>query len=214
MKKSKDRQLSFITYEVSQKIKKDDPLKLIFESIDWSFIYPIIKDKYATGRELVYDPVSLFKAQLLIWLGEVKSNRRLAESLQFDSRFCFLCGFDNFLKTPAHSTFSYFRKRIGRDIYYKILHRLIAQTVVAATINKINISGNVVHIIICSNNGKKKSCNCSGSRCKYNKKQKSSKVKTNIKLITKNFVALGYKAKMVIDASTQLPVEVILTPKE
>jgi hypothetical protein len=65
-----------------------------------------------------------------------------------------------------------------------------------------------------SNNGKKKSCNCSGSRCKYNKKQKSSKVKTNIKLITKNFVALGYKAKMVIDASTQLPVEVILTPKE
>ena len=148
MKKVKGRQLSFIIYEASQKIKKDDPLKIIFESIDWSFIYPIIKDKYATGRELVYDPVSLFKAQLLIWLGEVKSNRRLAESLQFDSRFCVFCGFDNFLKTPAHSTFSYFRKRIGKDIYYKILHRLIAQTVVAAVINKINISSNTVHIII------------------------------------------------------------------
>jgi len=139
MKKVKGRQLSFITYEASQKIKKDDPLKIIFESINWSFIHPIIKDKYTTGRELVYDPVALFKAQLLIWLGEVKSNRGLAESLQFDSRFCVLCGFDNFLKTPAHSTFSYFRKRIGKDIYYKILHRIIAQTVVAATINKINV---------------------------------------------------------------------------
>ena len=213
MKKIKSRQLSFITYEASQKIKKDDPLKIIFESIDWSFIYPIIKDKYVTGRELVYDPLSLFKAQLLIWLGEAKSNRRLAESLQFDSRFCVLCGFDNFLKTPAHSTFSYFRKRIGKDIYYKILHRLIAQTVVAATINKINISSNIVHIIINSNNGKKKSCNCSGSRCKYNKRQKNSKDETNIKLITKNFVALGFKAKMVIDARTKLPLEVILTPK-
>jgi len=158
--------------------------------------------------------VSLFKAQLLIWLGEVKSNRRLAESLQFDSRFCVLCGFNNFLKTPAHSTFSCFRKRIGKDIYYKILHRLIAQTVVAATINKINISSNIVHIIIHSNNGKKKSCNCSGSRCKYNKKQKHSKDETNVKLITKNFVALGFKAKMVIDASTKLPLEVILIPKE
>jgi len=71
-----------------------------------------------------------------------------------------------------------------------------------------------VHIIIHSNNGKNKSCNCSGSKCKYNKKQKSSKDKTNIKLITKNFVALGFKAKMVIDASTKLPLEVILTPKE
>lgn len=214
MKKTKIRQLSFITYEAFQKIKKDDPLKIIFESIDWSFIYPIIKDKYATDRELVYDPVSLFMAQLLIWLGEVKSNRRLAKSLQFDSRFCVLCGFDNFLKTPAHSTFSYFRKRIGKDIYYKILHRIIAQTVVAAVTNKINISSNIVHILIYSNNGKKKSCNCSGSRCKYNKKQKHSKDETNVKLITKNFVALGFKAKMVIDASTQLPLEVTLIPKE
>ncbi|HZK40731.1 MAG TPA: transposase [Atribacterota bacterium] len=214
MKKAKSRQLSFVTYEASRKIKKDDSLKIIFESIDWSFIYPIIKDKYTTDRELVYDPVSLFRAQLLIWLGEVKSNRKLAESLQFDSRFCVLCGFNNFLKTPAHSTFSYFRKKIGIDIYYKILHRLIAQTVVAATINKINISSNTVHIVIHSNNGKKKSCNCSGSRCKCNKKQKHSKDETNVKLITKNFVALGFKAKMVIDASTQLPVEVILTPKE
>jgi hypothetical protein len=214
MKKAKSRQLSFITYEASQKIKKDDPLKIIFESINWSFIYPIIKDKYTTDRELIYDPVSLFKAQLLIWLGEAKSNRRLAKSLQFDSRFCVLCGFDNFLKTPAHSTFSYFRKRIGKDIYYKILHRLIAQTVVTAVINKINISSNVIHIIINSNKGKKKSCNCSGSRCKYNKKQKHSKNKINVKLITKNFVALGFKVKMVIDASTKLPLEVTLEPKE
>ncbi len=214
MKKAKGRQLSFITYEAFQKIKKDDPLKIIFESIDWSFIYPIIKDKYATDRELVYDPVALFKAQLLIWLAEVKSNRRLARSLQFDSRFCVLCGFDNFLKTPAHSTFSYFRKRIGKDIYYKILHRIIAQTVVAAVINKINISSNVVHIIINTNNGKKKSCNCSSSRCKYNKKQKHFKDETSVKLITKNFVALGFKVKMVINTSTKLPLEVTLIPKE
>ncbi|HER25128.1 MAG TPA: transposase [Candidatus Atribacteria bacterium] len=214
MKKIKGRQLSFTTYEAYQKIKKDDPLKIIFESIDWGFIYPIIKDKYTTGRELVYDPLSLFKAQLLIWLDEVKSNRKLAESLQFDSRFCVLCGFDNFLKSPAHSTFSSFRKRIGKDVYYKILHRLIAQAVAAAVINKINFSNSIVHIIIYSNNGKKISCNCNSRKCKYNKKQKSSKDKNKIKLITKNFVALGFKVKMVIDASNRLPLEVALTPKE
>ena len=212
MKNKKKRQLSFTTYEAFKKIKKDDPLKIIFESIDWSFVYPLIKDKYMTDKELVYNPVALFKAQLLIWLREVKSNRKLAESLRFNSRYCVLCGFDNFLKTPAHSTFSYFRKRIGKDIYYKILHRLIAQIVAAAVINKINISSNIAHIVTYSNNGKKKSCNCGSIKCKYN--QKNSNSKTKIRTITKNFVVFGYKIRMSINSLTQLPIEIALIPKE
>jgi len=212
MKNKKKRQLSFTTYEAFKKIKKDDPLKIIFESIDWSFIYPLIKDKYITGKELVYNPVALFKAQLLIWLREVKSNRKLAESLRFNSRYCVLCGFDNFLKTPAHSTFSYFRKRIGKDIYYKILHRLIAQVITITIINQININSNIVHIVRYSNNGKKRSCNCSGSRCKYN--QRKSNTNNNLKKITKNFVVFGFKVRMLIDINSQLPVEAVLIPKE
>jgi len=45
-------------------------------------------------------------------------------------------------------------------------------------------------------------------------RKKHSKNESDIKLITKNFVALGFKAKMVINKTTQLPLEVILTPKE
>ncbi|MEA1939298.1 MAG: transposase, partial [Candidatus Caldatribacteriota bacterium] len=194
MKNQKERQFSFTTYEAYKKIKKNDPLKILFESIDWSFIYPLLKDKYSKERELVYNPASLFKSQLLIWLGEVESNRKLARSLQFDSRYCVLCGFDNFLKTPAHSTFSSFRKRVGRDIYYKILHRLIAQIITVAVINKINISSNIIHIVIYSDKGKREGCNCSGRKCKYNRKQ--SKQKNNIKTNIKNFSAFGFKIKM------------------
>lgn len=211
MKNKKKRQLSFTTYEAYKKIKKNDPLKIIFESMDWSFIYPLIKDKYITGKGLVYNPVTLFKAQLLIWLGEVKSNRKLAENLQFNSRYCALCGFDNFLKTPAHSTFSHFRRRIGKDIYYKILHRLIAQTIAISVINQIDINHNVVHLVVYSKD-KKRSCNCSGSRCKYN--QRKSNANNKLKKITKNFVVFGFKVRMLIDTSSQLPVEVILEPRE
>jgi len=211
MKNKKKRQLSFTTYEAFKKIKKDDPLKVIFESIDWSFIYPLIRDKYMTDKELVYNPVTLFKAQLLIWLREAKSNRKLAESLRFNSRYCVLCGFDNFLKTPAHSTFSYFRKRIGKDVYYKILHRLIAQTIAISVINQIDINNNIVHVVIYSKD-KKRSCNCSGSRCKYNQSKFNAKI--NLKKITKNFVVFGFKARMLIDINSQLPVEAILKPKE
>jgi len=50
--------------------------------------------------------------------------------------------------------------------------------------------------------------------CKYNQKQKHSKDESNVKLITKNFVTIGFKAKMLINASTKLPLEFTLIPKE
>jgi len=211
MGNQKKRQLSFTTYEAYKKIKKNDKIKILFESIDCSFIPYLLKDSYPSDREMLYDPIALFKAQLLIWLGEEESNRKLAKALQFNSRYCALCGFDNFFKTPAHSTFSYFRKRIGKDVYYKILQRLIAQLAVAAIVNKISIGSNCLHIIVCSEDGKK-SCNCSGKKCKFTKK--NSKVQEKIKTQIKHFAVNDFKVKMVIDSESLLPIETILSPKK
>ena len=81
----------------------------------------------------VYDPIALFKAQLLIYLGEVNSDRKLASALCYNGRLCLLCGF-NFLKTPSNGTFTDFRDRLGDDIFYEILHNLIAQAIVLKVI--------------------------------------------------------------------------------
>jgi len=205
------RQLSFTTYEAYKKIKDDDAIKILFESIDWSFLPSLLKDIYPEGRELVYTPVALFKSQLLIWLGEVDSNRQLAKALRFNSRLCVLCGFDNFLKTPAHSTFSYFRKKIGKERYFRILHRLIAQVATLTADGRVNINSSILHIVIYSNDGKS-ICNCNAHRCKYQLKKKKSSRKN--KTFVKHFVANSYKVKMTIDSVFQLPTEVILSPKE
>lgn len=73
----KDNQLSFATYEASLKLSSNDSIKQIFDSIDWSFICSLVEDKYSDTGRAGFDPVSLFKAQLLIYLGEVKSDRGL-----------------------------------------------------------------------------------------------------------------------------------------
>jgi hypothetical protein len=107
-------QLTFTTCENSLKLKPNDPTKVIFDSIDRSFINPLIKNKYfglPQGAE-GYDPTSLFKAQLLIYLGEVSSDSKLSSALRYNGRLCLLCGF-NFLKTPANGTFTNFRDRLG-----------------------------------------------------------------------------------------------------
>jgi hypothetical protein len=40
-------QLTFIIYETSLKLKPNDPTKVIFDHINWSFIHPMVKDKYS-----------------------------------------------------------------------------------------------------------------------------------------------------------------------
>jgi len=121
-------QLTFTTYEASLKLRPNDPIKIIFDNIDWSFIHPLVNGRYSPQGAEGYDPISLFKAQLLIYLGEVSSDRKLASALRYNGRLCLLCGF-NFLKTPSNGTFTNFRDRLGEDIFYEILHRLIAQAI-------------------------------------------------------------------------------------
>ncbi len=70
-----DNQLTFTTYEASLKLKPNDPIKIIFDNVDWSFIHPLVSGKYSTQGAEGYDPISLFKAQLLIYLGEISSSR-------------------------------------------------------------------------------------------------------------------------------------------
>ena len=40
-------QLTFTTYETSLKLKPNDPIKIIFENINWSFIHPLVQGKYS-----------------------------------------------------------------------------------------------------------------------------------------------------------------------
>ena len=58
----KANQLAFTTYEASLKLNPNDPTKIIFDNIDWSFIHSLAKGKYSTQRAEGYDPISLFKA--------------------------------------------------------------------------------------------------------------------------------------------------------
>ena len=156
-------QLTFTTYEGSLKLKPNDTTKIIFDNIDWSFIYRLVSGRYSPQGAEGYDPISLFKAQLLIYLGEVSSDRKLASALRYDARLCLLCGF-NFLKTPSNGTFTNFRDRLSEDIFYEILHRLIAQAIALKVIIGGDTAIDSTHVWACSSKFGKKTCFCKG-RC-------------------------------------------------
>jgi hypothetical protein len=110
------------------KLKNDDPLKIWFEAINWNPIFSRCFHLYSDMGAPAYNPVSMFKALLLIYLGQADSERDITEKLQFDVRLQSLCGFD-FFDTPSHVSFHDFRERLGSELFYDILHELIAQAI-------------------------------------------------------------------------------------
>lgn len=201
-------QLTFTTYEASLKLKPNDPIKIIFDNVDWSFIHPLLSCRYSPQGAEGYDPISLYKAQLLIYLGEVSSDRKLAYALRYDARLCLLCGF-NFMKTPSNGTFSNFRDRLGDDIFYHILHCLIAQAIVLKVIVGGDTTLDSTHLWAYSNKFGKKTCSCKG-KCHCPREYSDSDAGWGHK--TKEYVFFGYKVHLIVDAKCQLPLEVKITP--
>ncbi len=203
-------QLTFTTYETSLKLKSNDPTKIIFDHIDWSFIHPLVKDKYSDSPQGAdgYDPISLFKAQLLIYLGEVNSDRKLASALRYNGRLCLLCGF-NFLKTPSNGTFTNFRDRLGEDIFYEILHNLIAQAIVLKVIQGGDTAIDSTHLWAYSSKFGKKTCSCKG-KCHCPRDYSDTDAQWGYK--SKDYIFFGYKVHLIVDAKSQLPLDVKVTP--
>jgi len=203
-------QLTFTTYEASLKLKPSDPIKAIFDNIDWSFIHPLAKDRYSSSPQGAegYDPISLFKAQLLIYLGEIGSDRKLASALRYNARLCLLCGF-NFLKTPSNGTFTNFRDRLGEDIFYEILHRLIAQAIALKVIQEGDTAIDSTHLWAYANRFGKKTCSCKG-KCHCPRDYSDPDARWGYK--SKDYIFFGYKVHLIVEAKSQLPLDVKVTP--
>lgn len=188
--------------------KVNDPIKQIFDKINFDFIYKLVKDKYSPNGADGYDPVSLFKALLLIYLGEADSERTVAKKLSFDSRAIYLCGFD-YYKTPTHATFHYFRKRLDDDTFFEILHNLVAQAITLKLISGSVTPVDATHLWAYSNKFGKKTCDCKG-KCHHKPSYSDKDADWGHK--SKNYSFFGYKVHLLVDASSQLPIYLTLTP--
>lgn len=90
MKFKTNSQLSFALLQTIEKLKSSDMLKIVFDSIDWSFIPPLVERFYSRQGNEAYNPISIFKCFLLPYLGEAQSMNDVAEKLRFDTPLWFL----------------------------------------------------------------------------------------------------------------------------
>jgi len=203
---------SWPIYVLTQaKLHPNDPIRHAFEAIDWSFIPRLTHHLYSDRGAHAYPPISLFKALLLIYLGEASSERDLANKLQWNVRLQLLCGFD-FFHTPSHAVFSQFRDRLGEDTFYAILHQLIAQAIAVGRIQKdTHIAVDATHIWAHSNTFGIKVCTCT-EKCQCLRKYTDPDAKWGHK--TKTYSFFGYKIHLLVDVHSHLPLDVIVTSGE
>lgn len=187
------KQLSFALSQAVQRIKSNDPLKIIFDLIDWSFIPPLVEKFYSPQGNEAYNPVSILKCFLLPYLGEAKSMNNVAERLNFDARLQFLCGFYD-SNTPSAGTFSNHKSKWKDDTFYKIMRTLIAQLIAIGVISGKNIALDSSHIFAYSNPHKHSDPDARWG-CKH-----------------EDYYFFGYKIHLIVDTKSQLPIDVTVTP--
>ena len=104
-------------------VPQDHLLRLIDQSIDWSFIYDLVEEKYSPdqGRPSI-DPVMLIKIPLIQYLYGIKSMRQTIKEIDVNVAYRWFLGLDMYDKVPHFSTFgkNYTRRFQDTDLFEQI----------------------------------------------------------------------------------------------
>lgn len=115
----------FAPKDIGDRVPIDHLLRRINETIDLSFSYNQVEDKYgAVGHESL-PPPTVIKLMLLLTLYNVRSERELFRDLPMRIDWLWFLGLDLSSKTPNHSVLSKARKRWGVQVFHELFARSI-----------------------------------------------------------------------------------------
>jgi len=102
-------------------------IKQVLDSINSRHLCRLLRGLYHRRRpgRKPYNPLSMLKAQLLKHLLRIPSDRRLALRLKHERKAAMVCGFRK--RTPSHSLFTHFRRRLGEETYHRIFDHILRQ---------------------------------------------------------------------------------------
>ena len=126
--KEKGKQVQFVS--IDQLVPEDHLLRKIDSTIDFSFIYDLVKDRYSeeTGRPSI-DPVTLIKIPMLQYLYGIRSMRQTVKEIEVNVAYRWFLGLDFFDDVPHFTTFgkNYKRRFEGTDLFEQIFSNILKQ---------------------------------------------------------------------------------------
>ena len=128
-----DRQqpLFYSGFSLDDRVRPDDPLRLVKEQIDFSFVRREVASLYGRNGHVSTDPEVILKLLFLLFFDDVKSERELMRQVSYRLDYMWFLGLRLDDPTPNHSVLSKARRRWGPEVFERLFVRTVEQCVAA-----------------------------------------------------------------------------------
>jgi transposase DDE domain len=154
---SNKEQIQMVSLE--QLVPQDHILRKIDDTIDFSFIYDLVEDKYSsdTGRPSI-DPVILIKIPIIQYMFGIKSMRQTIREIEVNVAYRWFLGLDFFDPVPHFSTFgkNYKRRFEGTDLFEQIFSNVLMQCMNKNLVDTSTVFVDSTHVKAAANRKKAK----------------------------------------------------------
>lgn len=93
--------------------------------VDLNFVRDLVKDFYSDIGRPSIDPVVYFKLQLIMFFENIRSERKLMETVTLNLAHRWYLGYDLDQKLPHHSSLTKIRQRYGTVVFQKFFERIV-----------------------------------------------------------------------------------------
>ena len=127
----------------------DHLLRQVEATIDWSFIYDLVVEKYSTdfGRPSL-DPVMLIKLLVIQYLYGIRSMRQTIKEIEVNVAYRWFLGLGIYDKVPHFTTFgkNYTRRFKDTDLFEQIFSKILLECYKAHLIDPAEVFVDATHV--------------------------------------------------------------------
>ncbi|MFH6605179.1 transposase [Maribacter algicola] len=125
----------FASFQLSERIPKDNFYRRLKGAIDLDFLYPLTKGYYGGSGQKSIDPVVFFKLCLVGYLENLISDRQLIAHCSLRLDILYFIGYDIDEELPWHSTISRTRQLYPDSVFEEVFTRVLAMCVDAGMVS-------------------------------------------------------------------------------
>lgn len=126
----------FNSFQLSERVPKENFYRRLKSELDLSFITPLTKIYYGEEGQKSIDPIVFFKLILVGYLENLNSDRKIINHASMRMDVLFFIGYDIDEELPWHSTLSRTRALYGEEVFKELFKKVLSLCV-----NKGMVSG-------------------------------------------------------------------------
>jgi len=116
----------FVSFQLSDRIPKENLYRRLRETLDLSFLYKDTKELYGKTGNPSIDPVVFFKLLITGYLENITSDRKLVEHCCMRMDVLYFLGYDIDEDLPWHSTISRTRQLYPASLFETLFNKVFA----------------------------------------------------------------------------------------